>query len=114
MSCDDATLSSARCRTRSSRLWTTTGAEVLCESSVSLALHQPEADALDFVSIEFCPERFSALRFLVAVLSDLNRSSCLLKLFFSNRSRHSCPCSITRSFFMANALRYRKLVGGQA
>jgi hypothetical protein len=79
-----------------------------------MALHPPEAGALDFVSAEFSPVRFNDLRFLVAVLSDLNTSSCLLKLFFSNRSRYSCSCSITRSFFIGDALRYRKAVVEQA
>ena len=68
-------------------------------------------DTLGFASTEVSLGRFNDLRFLVAVLSDLNASSCLLKLFFSNRSRRSCPRSITRSFFMPTHSLIERLLG---
>ena len=50
--------------------------------------HQPEAMVLDFVNPEFSATLFfSALRFLVAVLSDLSGCSCVLKALFSKVSR---------------------------
>jgi hypothetical protein len=52
------------------------------------AHHQPEAVALDFVNPEFFAAFFfSALRFLVAVSSDLSGCSCVLKALFSKLSR---------------------------
>jgi len=50
--------------------------------------HQPEAVVLDFASPEFFAAIFfNALRFLVAVLSDLSGCSCVLKALFSEVSR---------------------------
>ena len=52
------------------------------------AHHQPEAVVLDFVNPKFSATLFfSALRFLVAVLSDLSGCSCVLKALFSKVSR---------------------------
>jgi hypothetical protein len=54
------------------------------------AHHQPEAVVLDFVNPEFFAAFFfSALRFLVAVSSDLSGCSCVLKVLFSKLSRRS-------------------------
>jgi hypothetical protein len=52
------------------------------------AHHQPEAVVLDFVNPEFFAAFFlSALRFLVAVSSDLSGCSCVLKALRSKLSR---------------------------
>jgi hypothetical protein len=52
------------------------------------AHHQPEAVLLDFVNPEFFAAFFfSALRFLVAVSSDLSGCSFVLKVLFSKTSR---------------------------
>jgi len=52
------------------------------------AHHQPKAVVLDFVNPEFFAAFFfSALRFLVAVSSDLSGWSCVLKVRFSKLSR---------------------------
>jgi hypothetical protein len=52
------------------------------------AHHQPEAVVLDFANPEFIAAFFfSALRFLVAVSSDLSGCSCVLKALFSKLSR---------------------------
>jgi hypothetical protein len=51
------------------------------------AHHQPEAVVLDFVNPEFFAAFFfSALRFLVAVSSDLSGCSCVLKALFGKLS----------------------------
>jgi hypothetical protein len=59
--------------------------------SAGRAHHQPpEAVALDFVNPEFFAAFFfSALRFLVAVSSDLSGCSSVLKSIFSKLSRRS-------------------------
>jgi hypothetical protein len=52
------------------------------------ARHQPEAVVLDFANPEFLAAFFfSALRFLVAVSSDLSGCSCVLKALFSKLLR---------------------------
>lgn len=50
--------------------------------------NQPEAVLLDFVRTQFLAILFfNALRFLVAVSSDLSGSSCMLKAFFNELPR---------------------------
>src|SRR3984893_7573091 len=65
------------------------------------ANHQPEAVVLDFVNLEFFATFFfNALRFLVAVSSDLSGCSCVLKALFSKLSRRSrYSRSLIRFFF---------------
>jgi len=59
-----------------------------CHLSAGRAHDQPEAVVLDFVNPEFFAAFFfSALRFLVAVSSDLSGCSCVLKALFSKLSR---------------------------
>jgi hypothetical protein len=55
--------------------------------SAGRAHHQPEVVLLDFVNPElFAAFFFSALRFLVAVSSDLSGCSCVLKALFGKLS----------------------------
>ena len=56
--------------------------------SAGRAQDQPEAAVLDFVNPElFAAFFFSALRFLVAVSSDLSGCNCVLKALFSKLAR---------------------------
>ncbi len=73
------------------------------------AHHQPEAVVLDFVNSEFLAAFFfSALRFLVAVSSDLSGCSCVLKALFSKLSRWPrYSRSLIRSFFFIAPPRYQ-------
>ena len=74
------------------------------------AHHQPEAVMLDFVNAEFFATIFfSALRFLVAVLSDLSGCSWVLKALFSKVSRRPrYSRSLIRSFlFITHLTRWR-------
>ena len=65
------------------------------------AHHQPAAVVLDFVNPVFFAAFFlSALRFLVAVSSDLSGCSCVLKALFSKLSRRPrYSRSLIRTFF---------------
>jgi hypothetical protein len=63
------------------------GSHHLAESA-GRAHHQPEAVVLGFVNPEFFAAFFfNALRFLVAVSSDLSGCSSVLKTLFSKLSR---------------------------
>jgi hypothetical protein len=68
--------------------------------------YQPEAVGLDLVNPEFLKTVFfSALRFLVTVLSDLSGCSCVLKSLFSKLwSGPSYLRSLIRSFFIPTPL----------
>src|SRR6266568_1781143 len=72
--------------------------------SAGRAHHQPEAVVLDFVNPEISAAfLFSALRFLVAVSSDLSGCSSVLKALFSKLSRRPrySRSLIRSSFFIA-------------
>jgi len=62
--------------------------DVIFVESAGRAHHQLEAGVIDLVNPEFFAAfLFSALRFLVAVSSDLSGRSCVLKALFSKLSR---------------------------
>jgi hypothetical protein len=77
-----------------------------CHEKRCRAQYQPEAVVPDFVNLEFVFPAvfFSALRFLVAVSSDLSGCSCILKAPFSELLRRLWnSLSLVRSlFFIAN------------
>jgi hypothetical protein len=74
---------------RADRNWPTCAWKV--EIDPGIETHdQPQAVVLDFANPEFFAAFFfSALRFLVAVSSDLSGCSCVLKALFSKLSRRS-------------------------
>jgi hypothetical protein len=74
---------------RADRNWPTCAWKVEIDLGIETH-HQPQAVVLDFANPEFFAAFFfSALRFLVAVSSDLSGCSCVLKALFSKLSRRS-------------------------
>jgi hypothetical protein len=82
------TVENSRCETREGQRQCVSRPPVSSRRKRGRAHHQPEAVVLDFVNPEFIAACFfSALRFLVAVSSDLSGCSCVLKARFSKLSR---------------------------
>jgi len=77
-----------RCETREGQRQCVSRPPMSSRRKRGRAHHQSEAVVLDFVNPEFFAAFFfSALRFLVAVSSDLSGCSCVLKALFSELSR---------------------------
>src|SRR5712672_3222586 len=95
----------SRCETREGQREYVSRPPMSSRGKRGRAHHQPEAVVLDFVNLEFFAAFFfSALRFLVAVSSDLSGCSCVLKALFSKLSRRPLILAIANPIFLFHRL----------